>query len=398
MGSEQRRSVHEHSAHVQSLLEPLLSLSSVDVSPTEALGRATAADIFSPLDLPPFRNSQMDGYAVDAASLATVPVTLPTRGVVPAGPGTPPPHAPGTAVRIMTGAVIPEGADTIVPVEDTTVDGDTVTISRGRSAGEYVREQGSDVTEGTLLVAADTVLEPRHIALLAAVGAETVSVRARPRVAIITTGTELVAAGRSLGSGEIYDSNGTALSASATANGAEVVSVIHSEDDIDTFRAVLDRATAIADVVFTSGGVSMGDFEVVKETLTTMGGEFVHVAMQPGGPQGTALVHGVPVLCFPGNPVSTLVSFEVFTRPILRQSAGLPAISRPRLALERGVTSIPGKRQLLRARCTDRGTVDTVSGPGSHLVAGLAWSNVLIDLPEEVESLAAGELVEVWPL
>lgn len=391
------RSVEEHTAHVAILLEPLMSLPSVDAALEGALGRVTAVDISSPVDLPLFRNSQMDGYAVDAASITTAPATLPTRGIVAAGPGTPPPHEPGTAVRIMTGAVIPEGADAVVPVEDTAVDGETVTISRTRRAGEYVRERGSDVTEGTLLLEAGTVLTPRHIALLAAVGSETVSVRALPRVAVVTTGTELVAAGRSLRPGEIYDSNGIALAAGITANGGDVVSVIHSEDDHDAFRAVLTRAAAIADVVFTSGGVSMGDFEVVKETLTPLGADFVHVAMQPGGPQGTAVFDGVPILAFPGNPVSTLVSFEVFARPVLRAAAGLLTIERPRRALGASITSIRGKRQLLRAR-TEGDTVTTVAGPGSHLVAAMAWADVLIDIPAETEFLAAGELVEVWPL
>lgn len=391
------RSVEEHCAHVERLLAPLLSMPPVDVSPEAALGRVTAADLSSPVDLPLFRNSQMDGYAIDAASLATVPVTLPTRGVVAAGPGTPPPHEPGTAVRIMTGAVIPDGADAIVPVEDTVVDGDYVTISRPRGVGEYVRERGSDVTEGTLLLPAGTVLTPRHIALLAAVGSETVSVRALPRVAVVTTGTELVPPGRSLQPGEIYDSNGTALSVSATANGGDVVSVIHSDDDPATFRAILTRAAAIADVIFTSGGVSMGDFEVVKETLAPLGGEFVHVGMQPGGPQGTAVFDGVPILNFPGNPVSTLVSFEVFARPILRRAAGLPALEQPRRALAADVTSVAGKRQFLRARTTGE-TVEPIAGPGSHLVAAMAWSDALIDIPADAEFLAAGEHVEVWPL
>ncbi|NLG55471.1 MAG: molybdopterin molybdotransferase MoeA [Rhodococcus sp.] len=393
------RSVDEYAAHVASLLQPLHQLPSERVALRDSLGRVIVNDVHSPVDLPLFRNSQMDGYAVDAASIREVPVTLPVRGTIAAAAGTPPAHVPGSAQRIMTGAPIPEGADAIVPVEDTdsSPTGDTVTISRTRSRGEFVRERGSDVQIGTLLLPGGTRLEPRHLAVLAAVGLTDIPVRRLPRVAVITTGTELVTAGQELSPGQIFDSNGLALASSAEANGAHVISIERSSDDTEVFRALLDRAVTHADVVFTSGGVSMGDFEVVKDVLRPLGGEFGHIAMQPGGPQGVTVVSGVPVLSFPGNPVSTLVSFEILARPHLRAAAGREPVVPESHPLTAPVHSPPGKRQFLRGRRAEAG-VETVAGPGSHLVAAMSWADVLIDLPAHVTALEAGELVKVIPL
>ncbi|MGO4202450.1 gephyrin-like molybdotransferase Glp [Rhodococcus sp. TAF43] len=391
------RSVEEHAAEVGRLLAPLLTRPSETVRLDDALDRVLSYDITSPVDLPLFRNSQMDGFAVDAVSVAAVPVTLPVVGTVAAGPAEPAPHVPGTAVRIMTGAVIPDGADAVVPVEDTEVIDGKVTVSRPRDRGDYVRERGSDVRTGMLLLTAGTLLEPRHLGVLAAVGLGSVAVRTRPRVAVITTGAELVDAGTTPAPGQIYDSNGAALSASLRANGAEVAVVDRSSDEPDAFRAALRRAVARTELVITSGGVSMGDYEVVKDVLTELGARFGPVAMQPGGPQGLALVDEIPVLTFPGNPVSTMVSFEVFLRPLLRRAVGLPAVPTEDAVLGHAVTSIAGKRQFLRGRRTDTG-VEVVSGPGSHLVAAFAWADVLIDVPAAVTSLAAGDRVKVWPL
>ncbi|MFE3293322.1 gephyrin-like molybdotransferase Glp [Rhodococcus sp. NPDC059234] len=391
------RSVDEHARRVRALLAPALAHRTELVAVTAALGRVLAGDVHSPLDLPPFRNSQMDGFAVAAASVRTAPVTMPVAETVAAGDAGPAHLPPGTAVRIMTGAPVPDGADAVVPVEDTESTTDEVTVRVARGAGEYVRDRGSDVHAGDLLLAAGARLTARHLSMFAAVGLVEVPVLRRPRVAVITTGAELVEAGRALEPGQIYDSNGIALSASLEANGAEVSSVDRSTDDVDLFREILHRATASADLVITSGGVSMGEFEVVREVLTPLGGWFGHVAMQPGGPQGLAEVDGVPVLNFPGNPVSTLVSFEVFARPELRRAAGLVPIEVERLPLEVPLTSVPGKRQFLRGRRL-AGSVTLESGPGSHLVAALARADVLIDVPEDVTAMEPGDDVRVWPL
>ncbi|WP_282784225.1 molybdopterin-binding protein, partial [Nocardia sp. CC201C] len=194
--------------------------------------------------------------------------------------------------------------------------------------------------------------------------------------------------------GQIYDSNGLTLATALADNDVEVVSVGHSSDDPTEFHALVTAAAAAADVVFTSGGVSKGDFEVVKDVLAELGGEFGSVAVQPGGPQGVTVVDGVPVVSFPGNPVSTAVSFEVFARPILRELAGLPPVDTTELALLESVRSPAGRRQFLRGRRTDGG-VALVAGPGSHLIASMAAADVLIDIPAEVTELPAGTPVRV---
>ena len=312
------------------------------------------------------------------------------------GPAAPEHLAVGEACRIMTGAIVPQGADAVVPVEDCTVDGEFVIVSRGRSAGEYVREQGSDVHAGDELMPAGVRLESRHLAVLAAAGLDSVDVRARVSVAIITTGAELVPPGGAPREGQVFDSNATALSAAVRSAGALVTSNEYVGDDPAAFLAVLSRIDA--DLVLTSGGISMGDFEVVRESLEPLGARIAHVAMQPGGPQATAVFEGMPVICFPGNPVSTQVSFEVFVAPLLRTVAGLPAaVLEPRI-LATGTTSALGKRQFLRGKKLDGGLVELASGPGSHLVAGLAASDVLIVVPEDVTTLAAGDSVQTWAL
>ncbi|MDM7487278.1 molybdopterin molybdotransferase MoeA [Rhodococcus sp. GXMU-t2271] len=392
-----RRSVEEHARHVATLLSPMLIRGAEPVPLLDALGRVLAEDLVAPIDLPTFRNSQMDGYAVDTASVTTAPVTLSVRAVLAAGDGETA-HVPGTATKIMTGAPLPVGADAVVPVEDTvTDDGGHVTVCTAPAPGAFVRERGSDIGRGRPLLPAGTVVAARHVAALAAVGLTHVPVRTRPRVAVISTGSELVPGGSVLTTGRIHDSNGPALAASAAANGALVVSVDRSGDDAEVFAAKLAHATSVAEVVFTSGGVSKGDFEVVKDVLGPRGAEFVSVAMQPGGPQGTARVDAVPVLTFPGNPVSALVSFEVFARPVLRSAAGLPAIDPEKRPLATSLVSVPGKRQFLRGR-RDGDAVVAIPGAGSHLIAAMATADVLLDIPADTTGLEPGELVRVLPL
>lgn len=396
--------VDEHAHLVAGLVVPRLTgIAPERVALLDALGRVTETDILSPVDLPLFRNSQMDGYAVRAADVAASPVTLPVAGLIAATAGEPPALEPGTAVRIMTGAPVPDGADAIVPVEDT-VDTDAlserVSISRGRDAGEYVRDRGSDIRAGELLLAGGLRLEPRHLAALAATGITEIDVRGRARVAIITTGAELVGPGETPRPGQIYDSNSVALVAAARAAGAEVTLARRVVDDPAVLLATLDESAGVADVIVTSGGISHGDFEVVRELLEPRGARVGHVAMQPGGPQATAVFEGVPVISFPGNPVSTQLSFEVFLAPLLRSLAGIPAPPREHRVLVSSVRSVLGKRQFLRGRRVEDTPelVEVVAGPGSHLVAGLAASDCLIVIPEEVTELTAGESVETWAL
>jgi molybdopterin molybdotransferase len=394
-GSTFDSTVEQHVERVAALVAPVVAALGTETLPlVEALGRVTAAPVTSPVDLPLFRNSQMDGFAVHQADLADIPVTLPIVGEVAARPGTPARLEPGTVVRIMTGAVVPDGANAIVPVEDTRVQGDAVTINRGRAVGEFVRNRGSDAHAGDTLLPAGTHIGSRHLAVLAAAGLDTVEVTARLRVAVITTGAELIAPGQWAMPGQIFDANGIALAAAITACGAVLASTHRVVDDPDAMMVALEFAAAAADLIVTSGGISMGDYEVVREALTPLGAAVGHVAMQPGGPQATAVFEDVPVLCFPGNPVSTQISFEVFLAPLLRAHAGLPAATRSSRVLEGSIRSVPGKRQFLRGRLLPDNRVATVSGPGSHLVAGLATADVLIDVPAHVTDIPEGDPVE----
>jgi len=391
--------VDEHAAFVRSLLAGLGARPTERVALADALGRITASPVESPIALPPFRNSQMDGFAVRAADVADAPATLPVAGEVAAVAGVPAPLEPGTAVRIMTGAQLPEGADAVVPVEDTEPDGTAesrVRVLRPRAAGEYVREAGSDLAAGDDVLPPGLRLASRHLAAAAASGLTELLVRERVRVAVVSTGSELVPPGSPLGAGEIPDANGVALAAAVRAAGAVVVHEARVRDEVGRLREELDAARAAdAELVITSGGVSMGAYEVVRETLEPLGGWVGSVAMQPGGPQATGAYRGMPVIGFPGNPVSAQLSFELFVAPTLRAIAGLPPARAERLALVEPLTSVPGKRQFLRGRrADDDGRVEVVGGPGSHLVAALAASELLIVVPEDVTSLDAGALVD----
>jgi len=388
-------SVDEHAARVAELLR--FELGTETVSLAAALGRVTVGAVLSPVDLPLFRNSQMDGYAVHAADVTSVPATLPIVGEVAARAASPAALAPGTAVKIMTGAVVPEGADAVIPVEDTTSTEGVVTISRSRSAGDYVRDRGSDALAGAELLPTGQLLAARHLAVLAAAGLDQVTVAKRVRVAVITTGAELIAAGQTPEPGQIYDANQVALMAAATSAGAEVTLARRVIDEPALLLADLNEAATVADVILTSGGISHGDYEVVRELLEPRGAWVGHVAMQPGGPQATAVFEGVPVICFPGNPVSTQLSFEVFVAPVIRSLSGHPQARRSTKAINDSLRSIEGKRQFLRGRIEGQ-SVTPVSGPGSHLVAGLAAADCLIVIPESVASVTIGESVEVWEL
>ena len=393
-----RRTVEEHAARLAELLAPALAVGAEEVPLDGALGRVLAADVTSPHDLPLFRNSQMDGYAVRAADLESAPVRLPVTGVLAAAPGTPPVLAPGTAVRIMTGAVVPQGADAVVPVEDVEADEQSVLIPSSVPEGRFVRNRGSDVRAGAVLVKAGTALGPRHLGAVAAAGVVAVPVRRRVRVAVLTTGAELVDPGATPGPGRIFDANRVALAAAVAEAGAEVVLAARSDDDPAAFAALLSGATDAADLVVTSGGISQGDFEVVRQTLEPAGGWVGEIAMQPGGPQAYGLVAGTPVVAFPGNPVSTQLSFAIFLRPLLRAAAGLPAVRPRRAVLGAALTSVAGKRQFRRGRMGDNDEVQLIAGPGSHLVVALAASDVLVVVREDVTELPAGSEVEVIPL
>ena len=398
------RSVEEHRAAVGELLG-LLPAEAVALG--RARGRVLADDLVAGVALPSFDNSAMDGYAVRAADIAGAaddnPVTLPVAADIPAGRTDVPPLEPRTAHRIMTGAPLPAGADTIVQVEHTDGGHDRVRVFRAPGTGTSVRRTGEDVATGSVVLPAGTVLGAAQIGVAAAVGAATLSVRRRPTVLVLSTGSELVAPGTPLRPGQIYESNGPMLAAAVEDAGGAAELLRFVPDDVAHLHRVLDDrlATGTVDLVLTSGGISAGAYEVVKEGLAGRGVEFVKVAMQPGGPQGVGRVDGVGVVALPGNPVSSHVSFEVFVRPVLRAAFGHPHPERPRVtaALAVPLTSTPGRRQFRRGVLDAvSGTVREVGGPPSHLLAALARADCFFVVPEEVTELAAGAPVEVWLL
>lgn len=398
------RTVEEHLAAVLAGARPLPA---EQVPLADALGRVLAAPVTAGLDLPRFDNAAMDGYAVRCADTATAtaaaPVELPVRGDVAAGTGPGGAVAPGTAVRIMTGAPVPAGTGAVVPVEWTDRGTDRVRIDRPAPAGANVRRSGEDVRTGDELLAAGTVVTPGVVALLAGTGQAAVAVHARPRVVVLSTGTEVVPPGDPLGPAQIYDANGPMLVAAARAAGADAVLAPAVRDEPEAVRRAVDRLSADADVVVTSAGISEGAYDVVRADLA---GDltFARVAMQPGRPQGAGHVgrRRVPVVALPGNPASAFVSFHVFVRPLVDRLAGRrgPSWRVVAAVLGEAVPRSPeGRRQLLRARLEvgpDGRLVATPAGaPGSHLLRGLAAADCLVVVPEHVTALDAGAGVEV---
>ncbi|MER8095946.1 molybdotransferase-like divisome protein Glp [Streptomyces goshikiensis] len=447
-GRQRLWSVDEHLADVLAAIRPL---EPIELQLLDAQGCVLVEDVTVPVALPPFDNSSMDGYAVRVADVQGAseefPAVLTVIGDVAAGSGELPTVGPGQSARIMTGAPLPPGAEAVVPVEWT--DGGTgggaasgmtpasaapegaageVRVHRAAEARAHVRARGSDVQAGDLALAAGTVLGPPQIALLAAIGRGTVRVRPRPRVVVLSTGSELVQPGEPLAAGTIYDSNSFALAAAARDAGAIAYRVGAVSDDADTLRATIEDQLIRADLLVTTGGVSVGAYDVVKEALTSVGGsgvsgvsggsggsggsgeedvqgggvDFRKLAMQPGKPQGFGSIgpDHTPLLALPGNPVSSYVSFELFVRPAIRALMGLPDVNRPsvraELKADKALGSPAGRRQFLRGKYdAGSGTVSPVGGSGSHLIAALAHADSLMVVPEDVTSVEPGAELEV---
>lgn len=320
------RTVEEHLDIVLALAKPLEPL---DHTLADAAGCVLAEDISAAWPLPQFDNASMDGYAVLCADLteasAEARVTLTVIDDVPAGSSATHEVTPGTAIRIMTGAPMPAGADSVVPVEWTDAGTETVSIDRPVDAGAHIRRRGEEVEAGDVVLHAGTPLGARQIALLAAVGRGRALVHPRPRVVILTTGSELMEPGVELTPGKITDSNGIMLSVAAEEAGADPFRVGPVQDDEELLMRTLEDQLVRADLIVTSGGVSAGAFDTVKSVLSKIGTvEFNKVAMQPGMPQGAGTLGDdlIPIFTLPGNPVSSYVSFEVFVRPIIRLMAG----------------------------------------------------------------------------
>ena len=381
-------------------------LPGVDLPLVEAVGAVAAEAVAAPYDVPPFANTAMDGYAVRAADTASPPVRLAVVGVLPAGAAAEAPVGEGQAVRIMTGAPIPPGADAVVMVERTrSLDGGTAVLVEVEAVpGMNVREAGSDVRAGTGVVSAGAALSPGHVGLLASLGYERVCVHRRPRVGVLVTGDELVDGSQPLRPGQIHDSNRPMLLAMAARAGAEPVDLGRAPDDPDAIASSIERAVhyRACDVILVTGGVSVGDFDYVAGVLGRLGRVWTwSVAMKPGKPLAFGLVDGRPVFGLPGNPVSAAVSFEMFARPAVRTLLGHPDPLRPVLpavAAEPLHRRRDGKLHVNRVvvswAAEGQATVRSAGGQGSHVLAALAAANALALLPDG-EGVEAGGHVDV---
>ncbi|MDQ1614988.1 MAG: molybdopterin molybdotransferase [Actinomycetota bacterium] len=401
------KSVAQHLSDILSSVDPIAAL---DLQLLDAHGCILSEAVVAGTDLPSFDNSSMDGYAVRVADVASAtdktPVRLPVVGDVAAGSPSPYSVQPGMSVRIMTGAPIPAGAEAVVPVEWTDRGLAEVSIARAPESGAHIRRRGEDVNAGDVVLDAGTRLGPGQLGLLAAVGRDRIKVRPKPRVVILSTGSELVEPGSPIGPGQIYESNSYILTTAAREAGATAFRVGIVPDQPQQLLDAIEDQLIRADLVITSGGVSVGAYDVVKEVLTRIGTvEFTEVAMQPGKPQGWGTIgpDSTPIITLPGNPVSSFVSFEVFVRPVIRRMLGVEPLHRPvvRATCEDAIRAPAGKRQFARAWLDvqeGRYVVRAVGGSGSHLVGDLAHANALIVVPEDVTQIPAGGTVEVMVL
>ena len=396
--------------HLSRIVGTVRRLPPIGLNLLDAQGCVLAQDVTSEVALPGFANSAMDGYAVHAADLAaaseTAPVTLPVVHDIAAGNTQALSLAPGQSMRIMTGAPMPHGADAVVPVELTDGGLAKVTFSASAPVGHCVRQTGEDVTAGDLVMRSGTRLEPRHIALLAAVGTGRVLVTPKPRVVVISTGDELIEPGTRPGFGQVVDSNSLMLTAAVRALDCIPFRVGGVRDDARTFLSTIESQLLRADAVITTGGVSMGAYDTVKEVLSRVGTmRFDKVAMQPGMPQGFGVLgeDEVPVFTLPGNPVSAMVSFEVFVAPALRLMAGRPQHEERLVTAEatEDWTAPAGKVQFARVVLSRSGSGRTVAIAGlqgSHALGSLAGANALAVIPADVTSVRAGDQVRCHPL
>jgi len=398
------------------LLATLSPLGPEQVPLEEAFGRVLAEDLTAPHALPPFDNSAMDGFAVRAGDVQTAgesrPVVLRVVTDVSAGMVTQSAISRGEAARIMTGAILPQGADAVVPVEQTSspqpMDGlplpAEVSILARVAPGEHVRRAGRDVAAGRVALHARERLRPQDIGMLAALGQAQVSVFRRPLVGLLSTGSELVPAADVLGEGQIHDSNGPALAAAVRSAGGLVLTLDIARDDTDVVVERLDRASAAGvHLMVTSAGVSMGAYDCVRAALERHGRiDFWRVSMRPGKPLAFGEYRGMPTLGLPGNPVSALVAFELFVRPAIERLQGLRETRRQRLRvrLEEPVTS-DGRESYLRCQVRwQEGELWAIltGSQGSGILSSLVLANALLIVPAGVRRAERGDRLEAWLL
>jgi len=384
------------------ILARIAPLGGVDTPLLDALGAVLAEDAIADRDVPPFRNSAMDGYAVRGADVQQANVRLRVIGAVAAGAIPDGTVAAGQAMRIMTGAPMPDGADTVVRVEDTDNGMDSVTIARATPIGLSVRKAGEDLRSGDKVVARGTVLRAAEIGVLASIGRARVSTIRRPNVAVVSTGDELVDITDVPGAGKIRDSNRYALAAAVRATGCAAFELGIVRDTPSDLRHALGNA-AFGDVVLTSGGVSVGDHDHVKPVVDAMGAmDFWSIAIRPGRPLAFGELRtkrgAVPIFGLPGNPVSALLTFELFVRPALLKMSGHTKLQRPRATarlLDR-VEKPTGLRMFARGIYERAdGTVRSTGPQGSGILRSMSLANCLIDIPEAPASAEPGETVTV---
>jgi molybdopterin molybdotransferase len=375
------------------------------VSILEALGRVCAEDIFANRDIPPFDNSGMDGYAARVEEIqdasANHPVRLEVIEDLPAGFIPKKRVERGKAIRIMTGAPIPEGADTVVPVEDTKKDDRFALIFRATLRGEHIRKAGEDVRKGECVISVGDLIDPAGIGMLASLGRSFVAVYQKPIVAILCTGEELVDVDGDLEGNKIISSNSYSLAAQVKDCGAIPIQLGIARDQKDEIERKLLKGLR-ADVIISSAGVSVGDYDFVKDVLGDLGVEVVfwRVAMKPGMPVAFGMIQGKPVFGLPGNPVSSMVSFEQFVRPSLLKMMGYRKVFRPVVdaILREGIQKRPGRRHFIRAFVTfekDQYFVLPTGAQGSGILHSMVKANGLMVIPEEREIVKAGERVKV---
>ena len=389
------------------LLDLVPPLGAEDVPVQEALGRVIAAAVVSRWDLPGFDNSAMDGYAVRsvdvrAASPAS-PVRLRVTGEARAGVE-PPPLQPGFAMRIFTGAPLPAGADSVVRQEDTRRDGDAVSIEAPAPAGTSVRHRGEDITKGAEVLHPGGRVSSADIAVAAATGHATLTVGRRPRVAVLATGDELVAAGGDVGPGQVADSNSPMLTAAVREAGGDPVPLGVAADTVAALRVALRRAAG-SDLVVSSAGVSVGDHDHVQEVLAELGEvNLWRVAMRPGKPLLIGRLGTTPFIGLPGNPVSSSVTFELFARPAILRMQGASQPHRPRIHVRLGeeMRKPAGLETYARVRLhrpeADLPVAMSSGGQGSHMLSSLTTADALVILPAAPEAVPAGTVVEAIPL
>jgi molybdopterin molybdotransferase len=364
----------------------------------QALGRVLASGVTAPIDLPSWDNSAMDGFAVRSGD-AVRGAVLDIVETIAAGAVARQELAAGSAMRIMTGAPLPAGADAIVMLEDTTAEGARVRIGVDVRQGEHVRRRGEDVRAGSLVLAAGETLSAARIGLCAALGFVDVPCARRPTVAVVSTGDEIAAAGTPLGPGQIYSSNNAMLAALIATSGAVPVDGGVARDDRDAIRARFERAAA-CDFVVTTGGVSVGDFDLVKDVLGEQI-EFWKVRMKPGKPLAVGRFLGKPLFGLPGNPVSAFVNFHEFVRPVIRRSLGDPRPFLPVIdaVMDSEIKKGTGREELVRVALSWRDgelhARPTTRGQGSHMLSSIAGAHGFALVAADRTLVAPGDTIAV---